>query len=126
VRYEPDKRDRYIAMLRRGGVDAMWPEIDATVGARARELGRRQSIEDAVRGVRVFHTRPDAVGVLRDFRGRVLVIRGEHDTVGPPERVFEMAASARDGCAHVVAGAGHYVNLDQPAAFNAILRTVAA
>lgn len=112
VRFEPETRDRYISLLRSDGVDGMWSEIDTPVGDRARELGRRQSVDDLVTGVRAFHTRPDAASVLRDFRGKVIVVRGERDGVG---RKYP------NSDAIVVPGAGHYVNLDQPEAFNALL-----
>jgi pimeloyl-ACP methyl ester carboxylesterase len=121
VRHEPETRDHYIAQLRADGVGGMWPEIDTPVGERARALGARQSVEDLVTGVRAFHTRPDAAGVLRDFRGKVLIVRGEHDGVGPADRAEQMAASTRGGTSVVIPGAGHYVNLDRPEAFNALL-----
>ncbi|MEY2469049.1 MAG: hypothetical protein QOF21_1747 [Actinomycetota bacterium] len=109
VRYEPDRRDGYIEMLRTTGIDGLWPDL-GPVGDAARHLAHQQSLGDLERGVRAFHTRPDAADVLRGFRGEVLVVRGEHDLVGRSRPA-----------AHVVAGAGHYVNLDQSEAFNQLL-----
>jgi pimeloyl-ACP methyl ester carboxylesterase len=121
VRYEPSARERYVALLRDRGVDAMWDEIRGPVGAVARRLARDQTVDDLARGVRAFHTRPDAATVLRDFDGPVHIVHGALDGVGAAGRAAAMAASTRDGHAHLVEGAGHYVNLDRPEAFNELL-----
>jgi pimeloyl-ACP methyl ester carboxylesterase len=79
---------------------------------RAEEIAREQSLDDLVRGVNAFHTRPDASSVLAAFRGPVHVVRGAHDHLGRKVSVGEY---------HEVPDAGHYVNLDQPAWFNELL-----
>jgi pimeloyl-ACP methyl ester carboxylesterase len=115
VRHEPAERARYIAALRARGVDAMWDEIDP-VAPTAKAIARDQSLDDLIRGVNAFHTRPDASSVLAAFTGAVHAVRGADDRIGRKIPVGEF---------HEVPNAGHYVNLDQPVWFNALLATLA-
>jgi pimeloyl-ACP methyl ester carboxylesterase len=115
VRHEPHARQRYVAALRARGVDAMWDEI-APVGARAKAIAREQPLDDLIRGVNAFHTRPDATSVVERFAGTVQVVVGAADHIGRKIPCGEY---------HVVPDAGHYVNLDQPEWFNALLTSLA-
>jgi pimeloyl-ACP methyl ester carboxylesterase len=114
VRHDPPARHHCIDALHACGVDAMWDEI-TPVSPRAKAIAREQSLDDLVRGVTVFHTRPDASSVLAAFERPVHVVVGAHDGLG---------RKVPSGDLHLVPDAGHYVNLDQPEWFNALLRTL--
>ncbi len=62
---------------------------------------------------------PDVRGGLASVRPPVLVISGEHDVAGYREIAAVIAASVPCGQLVKIAGAGHVVNLEQPAEFNA-------
>ena len=48
-------------------------------------------------------------------------MNGEEDRSPSPATAAALTASAPDGRLHVVAGAGHYVNLERPAALAAVI-----
>ena len=98
VRHDPPERDRWIDMARSG------------------EIASEQSADDLVRAINAFHMRPDAQSVLAAFMRPVHVVVGANDALGRKIDVGEY---------HVVPDAGHYVNLDQPEWFNALLRSLA-
>ena len=115
VRHDPAARAAYVAALRTGGVEQMWDYL-GPMSERAQQIARAQSVDDLVRAVDAFHTRPDATSVLAQFRGPVHVVRGADDPLG---------RKVPSGEFHEVPGAGHFVNLDQPEWFNAFLAEIA-
>jgi alpha/beta superfamily hydrolase len=48
------------------------------------------------------------VEALRRFRGRVLIIAGEHDTLAPPEPLEELTRELERGAFELVEGADHF------------------
>jgi pimeloyl-ACP methyl ester carboxylesterase len=58
---------------------------------------------------------------LPQIAGPTLVITGEHDATAPPEVSRRMAERIPGATCSIVPGAGHLLNLEQPAAFNAAL-----
>lgn len=65
--------------------------------------------------------RLDLSGVVASFGGPLLVCVGEHDELVSVEEARALADSALDGRLEVLAGAGHFVAVDQPGRFNAVL-----
>jgi len=59
---------------------------------------------------------------LGNIRVPTLVIAGEKDANAPPPVMEKMASFIPNVQFHCVKGAGHLINLEQPSAFNAILR----
>lgn len=121
VRHEPAVRDRYVDLIRSAGVEAfldqatprfLGPSSDQS-RARALALAKQQSADQLIRGIGAFHNRPDASAVLASYRGLVRIMRGQHDGVGRHRRADPRTTE--------VAGAGHYVNLDQPDALRGVL-----
>ncbi len=115
-RPEPRFRDEAVRVLESEGIDAAWarywaplfaPSADPAVVARARHLARALGVEPIVRGVRVFHGRPDRTDLARDLDLPVFVVSGEHDRTS-------VAAPFPHATFHRVAGAGHYVPLERP------------
>src|SRR5205814_492518 len=56
-----------------------------------------------------------------DVRALVLVAVGEHDPFFPADEAQALAASARNGRAHVFEGRGHLASLERPDDFNRVL-----
>lgn len=72
--------------------------------------------------LRALAGRPDSTETLRSFRGRALVVGGEHDAITPPDIHERMAAALPRAELHIVPDAGHMTPTEQPAAFAAIVR----
>jgi pimeloyl-ACP methyl ester carboxylesterase len=129
-RPEPDLCDRYITMLREGGVRKLWSEMAGRFFGPAAELAAisaaeaiamTQCTEDLIRAVQVFHSRPDAANVLAGWRKPVLVVGGDEDGFVSMRKLAAVAAAAPHGRLHVMRGCGHFANLERPAEFNAVL-----
>jgi len=128
-RPEPAFRDEAIEVLTTEGMGAAWPRYwaplfgaltDGSVIERAREIAERQSIDDVVRGVRVFHSRPDRADQIRMLEVPIVVVSGEYDRAPANGRAF--AAGLRRGVFRSVPGAGHYVPLERPLELREIIR----
>ena len=65
--------------------------------------------------------RLDLSGVVASFGGPLLVCVGGGDELVSVEEAEELAASALDGKLEVFPGAGHFVAVDEPDRFNAVL-----
>ncbi len=131
-RLDPQRRDQYVAALRSGGIAALWTELGSKYfpaaapplsATRGRALAMEQSIDDLIRGTEVFHARPDATDVVAGWTKPLVVIAGVYDGFMSVEAAQRLASSAPHGRLHLIARSGHFPNLDQPEAFNAILRS---
>ena len=65
--------------------------------------------------------RLDLSGVAASFGGPLLVCVGDQDEIVSVDEARELAARALDGRLEVFPGAGHFVAVDQPERFNAVL-----
>ncbi len=65
--------------------------------------------------------RLDLTGVVASFGGPLLVCVGDRDDVVTVDEARELAATALNGRLEVFETAGHFVSLDQPERFNAVL-----
>ena len=70
---------------------------------------------------RAVMARPDSRPYLPQIACPLLVVCGEADLLTPPEHAREMAAAVAGAELHIVAGAGHMLTMEQPAALNALL-----
>jgi 3-oxoadipate enol-lactonase len=84
-------------------------------------LGPR-TVEEMVAAVEALRDRPDATDVVRSFDGPLLAVVGDRDELVSVDEARELAAAAPHGAVEVVDGAGHFVSLDAPERFNAIVR----
>jgi pimeloyl-ACP methyl ester carboxylesterase len=88
----------------------------------ARSMMMEQSVDDLVRGVEVFHTRPSRAALLPHLHCPVAIVTGEHD-LAPGIRTSRLQADAASrGTCHVVEDCGHYVPLERPQVLNDLLR----
>lgn len=93
------------------------PDLEATV----RRIIKQQS-PLAIRGAIVrLMDRPDSTPLLATIAVPTLVIVGEEDSVTPVEDARLMAEAIPGAELAILPGAGHLSNLEQPAAFNAVL-----
>jgi pimeloyl-ACP methyl ester carboxylesterase len=66
--------------------------------------------------------RPDSTALLAEIDRPVLVIHGADDQLIPPSEAEAMHLRLRRSRLEVVPGAGHLLNMEQPASFNAAVR----
>jgi pimeloyl-ACP methyl ester carboxylesterase len=123
-RPEPQYRDRAVELLRTHGVESAWrqywaplfaPNADPAVVEHAREVACAQGVDAIVDGVLAFHGRPDRSAFAASLDVPIVVVRGALDPIG---------AKDRRSTDTVVAGCGHYVPLERPAALTDIVRAV--
>lgn len=121
----------YADDLQRIGLEAAWQEwwrpafsssASPAIIAEAEGILMRQPLEDVVRGVRAFHSRQSRGDVLSAFRGPVHVVTGDTDALPGTSTCATQAASAYNGCLHIIPDCGHYVPMEQPAALNWIIK----
>jgi pimeloyl-ACP methyl ester carboxylesterase len=101
-------RDELIERLRADG-----PPENAAAGVGVEEL---VACQEAIRD------RADLTEVVMSFGGVFVACAGTEDDLVLTEDAFELAAIAVDGRPYVFAGAGHFLNLDQPDEFDAMIR----
>ena len=132
-RPEPDYRDAAVRLLETGGMAAAWPvywqpllgpAAPPAVIEAVRQMAHAQRLEDVVRGVCAFHGRSDRSQFLNEWPGPVTVVSGEYDIA--PARSRALAEILRDGRLAVVAGVGHYVPLESPAALRDLIDAAVA
>ncbi len=92
----------------------------STIRDAARSWALQQDVGAIVRGVRAFHDRRDLSHFVAQWERPLIGISGEFDLTPPPSALRAIATGPRRTF-HLVRGAGHYVNLEQPNAFNALL-----
>ena len=92
------------------------------VVAAAGDLAYRQDVDDVIRGVRVFHDRPDLGEFARRWEKPYVVVSGDQDR--SPTAAAAIAHAGPRGELHLVEDSGHYVGLEQPAALERILTAV--
>jgi pimeloyl-ACP methyl ester carboxylesterase len=96
------------------------PSTPACTLAAARRIALAQDVDDMVRGVRAFHDRRD----LRDFAlgwaKPIIVVSGDHDRTPSPPTAASITRSPNRQF-HLIRDCGHYVNLERPSEFAAVL-----
>jgi pimeloyl-ACP methyl ester carboxylesterase len=96
-------------------------EVDPAVRERCRTAARKAAAKLGGEG-RIREV--GAAGRFGELTMPVDVVLGDLDSTDILAAGERIAAEAPDGRVHRVAGAGHSLNLDQPDAFAAVLRTV--
>ena len=129
---EEAKKNRFAAMEKIGsGGYARFCEDMLTKLLSERTRNERQDIVDAVRGI--MHSsppetavaallgmasRPDSTDMLATITVPTAVIVGEEDVITKVEESRKMVALIPDSTLHVIPGAGHLSNIDNPSEFN--------
>jgi pimeloyl-ACP methyl ester carboxylesterase len=95
----------------------------STVVARVRAMISRAHPEAVARALLAMRERPDSTGQLGDIRVPVLVVVGEEDVITPIEDARKIAEGVPQGRLEVLPHAGHLSNLEDPEAFQRVLRS---
>ncbi|UVC07554.1 alpha/beta hydrolase [Rhizobium sp. TH2] len=131
-RPNPELHASALHILEQAGVEAAWAtfwnplfaDSNAEARSEALQLALSHPSEDIARGVSVFHTRPDREALLSKLEIPVVFVTGADDTAPGPESSARQTGLTRNGRLHVIEDCGHYVPMERPEAFNAILRDV--
>jgi len=121
-------RDKMIAFAEshtsREVIDSVMPKMATTPAAveQVRALASKQSPAAIANAVRAMRDRPDASDVLPTIRVPTLVIVGSDDQLTPLPIAQNLAGRIAGAKLEVMPGAGHISNLENPAAFNNVLR----
>jgi pimeloyl-ACP methyl ester carboxylesterase len=78
-------------------------------------------VEHLVETQEAMRDRLDLTGVVASFGGPLLVCVGDQDELVTVDEARALADTALNGKLEVFEGAGHFVNVDQPERFNAVL-----
>jgi pimeloyl-ACP methyl ester carboxylesterase len=90
----------------------------------ARQTYASLSVQDILRGVKVFYTRRSRDDTLATYSGSVTFVSGAEDIAPGPETSAAQARTAPDGIVEIIPDCGHYVPLEKPDQFNEIVRRV--
>jgi len=101
------QRDDQIAALRARGVP---PELETD-----------DTAEDLAVAQVAMRDRLDLSGIVASFGGPLLVCIGDQDDTVSVEESRELAAGALRGSVQIFPGGGHFVSVEQPDQFNAVL-----
>jgi 3-oxoadipate enol-lactonase len=129
----PERRaDRMdsISRLQETGAEALWEKMAPLLSAGASEevvrrmhgLALEQRVEDLVAAVAAIRDRQDSTDVVAALQSPVLVLAGDQDGLIAPDEARALAATAKDGRAVILDGAGHLPSLQQPDRFDVELR----
>lgn len=109
--------DVFEKLLFAPGVPKSRPELVAEV----RRWMDAASPEGVAGGLLAMRSRPDFLELLPELTVPALVVGAAEDLAIPAEHAEALAAGLPDAELHIIPGAGHMVNLEQPEAFNSIL-----
>jgi pimeloyl-ACP methyl ester carboxylesterase len=88
---------------------------------RVKALGLAASPRGIANALHGLAARADSFPTLREIRVPTLVVCGEEDTITPVAESESLAKGIAASRLEVIAGAGHLSNLENPAAYNAVL-----
>ena len=91
--------------------------------AEARAIMAATPVAGILGALAALRDRPDATQQLATIRQPVLVIHGADDQLIPPSAAEAMAQALPNSRLALLPGCGHLLNLEQPAAFTAAVRT---
>ncbi len=125
-------RRRMVEDIRAGGVEAIIEVMtermlcarcraEVHIADPVRGRMRRCSAEGVVAAIEAVAGRPDSTPMLRDIRVPALVVCGTSDVIVPIDEARAMAGAIPGAQLHEFEGAAHLPNLEQPAAFSALL-----
>lgn len=88
-----------------------------------RRIAASQSSAAIIGSMQAMRERPDSRPSLSAIAVPTLVVVGENDTFTPPSQSETLASGIPGAKLARIPGAGHFSNLENPAAFNAALRS---
>jgi len=94
---------------------------DLRTGDRPPRADEDADLEHLAVAQEAIRDRLDLTGVVASFGGPLLVCAGDRDELVSVDEARALAEQALDGKLEVFADAGHFVSVDQPERFNAVL-----
>lgn len=98
------------------------PTAPAQVRAELEAMMRAQNPLAVAAASRGMAARADGKDILSRYAGPCRVIVGEHDAITPVEKARQLQSLVQGATLHVIPGAAHLPNLEQPALFAAVLQ----
>jgi 3-oxoadipate enol-lactonase len=140
TRAEPDTaaaragRDAAMAKVQQTGAaayaDEMLPRLlapgslaDVRIAGAARKMMAEQAVEGILGALGGLRDRADSRATLPTITVPTLVIAGDADVITPPDDARTLAAAIPGARVAVIPNAGHLTPLENPRAFNAVVRT---
>jgi pimeloyl-ACP methyl ester carboxylesterase len=99
------------------------PSRQPQLADRVREIIRRNQPDGVADALQAMGTRADSTPLLAGIQCPTLIVAGDEDVVIPPAAAEAMRAAVPNATFTLIQGAGHLVNLEQPAAFSDAFRT---
>jgi len=130
---DPEMHSCLVESVRSKGTESAWHEIwephfynttNERTFDKARGIAIKQQEAQLICGLSAFHTRPDRKDFVASLDIPIHVVSGDHDVLPGPKKSADLAALAPKGQLHTIPECGHYVPLEQPKYFNAILTEV--
>lgn len=109
--------DQMLPNLLGASTRATRPETVQTV----RAMAAAAPVGGVVAAAEAMMVRPDSTATLATIDVPVQIVAGAEDTVAPPTVARAMQAAVAGSRLEVLAGAGHLVNIERPAAFNHVV-----
>lgn len=134
-RPDPAFLQEAVQTIRNEGREVAWrrywkplfnPMISPELVEGALAMMMERSIEDIVRGVEVFHSRPSRATLLPTLDRPVMVVTGEQDQAPGLRTSRDQATAMAQAKLHVMPDCGHYVPLEQPLQLNRLLHQLLA
>jgi pimeloyl-ACP methyl ester carboxylesterase len=79
-------------------------------------------VEELIRSTEALRDRRDSTDFVRDYERPLWVVVGSDDPFLPEAEAREIVASAPNGRLEVLAGAGHFTNVERRNRFNELLQ----
>ncbi len=129
-----ENREKAIRLAHEAGAgaiaDSMLPKMFAPLTytqrpelvAPLREMMAGTSVEGIVGALAAMKERPDSTSTLAEFSKPALVLHGAYDQLIPPQDAQAMHAVLPRSQFMLLPAAGHLPHLEQPEAFNTVLR----
>jgi pimeloyl-ACP methyl ester carboxylesterase len=84
------------------------------------------SVDELVAAQEAMRDRSDSTDVVRAYAGPLVVCAGADDEILTPDEARALAAAAPNGRVVVFEGAGHFMSLERPEEFDAVIAEVLA
>ena len=99
------------------------PQNDPELVRRVRSIISSTSLDGVLGDLAALKNRPDSRPFLKDIQVPTLILHGTEDQIIPSQEAKEMQAAIPDARLQLLPQAGHMLNLEQPALFNAAVRS---
>ena len=123
-------RDKSATLAREKGssaiAEAMLPKMlspktyhtNPSLVAQVKEIMETASVDGIVGALMGMRDRPDSTPTLSQIKVPTLILHGADDQLIPAQEAQAMQAAIKNSRLHILPGAGHLLNMEQPGLFN--------